>query len=446
MSGNVQAAAKYRTFSCSVCDDLLPLIVTSDVAARERWECVRCGAAYVAQFDPYSPPSIHRNARKQSVSTSGKTSGVLDNFPIPPLGVAKNALPHRQHVDRPNGTTFTRLLDAQAERYRDLSAEIQGEPWRDRIVLPGTTFYSETSWQALQSLHTRCASHVEHLFQQLATSSTSDLSMMQGIAKETLGSASQDLDIFVAHGIQPTSQSYPSRHSYQVAMLSMSMGIALGYDQEALHALGLGCLLHDIGMLCLDRPVHQRPDRLDNAAFSIIAKHPMRTFALLEKEMNKIPIASRMVAYQLHERCDGSGYPRGRKKDQIHELARVAMIADVYLALISPRAFRPALQPHSAVKHILYGVRDGLFDNDAARALLATVSLFPIGSYVRLSDARVAQVLRAYQQPMDRPIVATNLGIAGESPELIDLAQAPDLRITGTVESLVASGAELQPA
>ena len=63
------------------------------------------------------------------------------------------------------------------------------------------------------------------------------------------------------------------------------------------------------------------------------------------------------------------------------------------MALVSPRPHRPALLPYHAITKMLLDVKEGLFDSTVVRGLLHTVSLFPIGSFVELSDGRVGKTI-----------------------------------------------------
>jgi HD-GYP domain-containing protein (c-di-GMP phosphodiesterase class II) len=169
---------------------------------------------------------------------------------------------------------------------------------------------------------------------------------------------------------------------------------------------------------------------LEPAEFRSIVRHPVLTFEVLEENLERVPAGARMVAYQIHERCDGSGYPRGRTGERIHELAKIAAVADTYVALVSPRPHRRGLVPYFAVETILRGVREGLFDARVARGLLRCVSLFPIGSYVALSDGRVGRVIRSAGEHFDRPVLESwprnNLD---HQPAVLDLAAEPELRV-----------------
>ncbi|HID23576.1 MAG TPA: HD domain-containing protein [Planctomycetaceae bacterium] len=256
------------------------------------------------------------------------------------------------------------------------------------------------------------------------------------ISQEGVLQIAKDSELFISLGVTPNSGEYPMQHSLQSSMLAMSIGTTLGLTQDELIELGTGCLVHDLGMLRIDQRIYQSTSILDPIQFLEITKHPTYTFEMI-RAMEGLPIGSRMVAYQTHERCNGSGYPRKRKKSQIHYLARIAAVADAFVAMISPRPYRPAYIPYHALEEIIRGTRSHLFDPEVVRALLHTVSLFPIGSYVQMSDGRVGKVIRANGEKYTQPVVELwqPNGLHGPS-ETVDLTKTPELTITAPLREL----------
>lgn len=183
-------------------------------------------------------------------------------------------------------------------------------------------------------------------------------------------------------------------------------------------------MVHDAGMLHVDEKLYNSPDVLDPIAFLDITKHVVISTDLLFKKMERVPVGVRMVVYQMHERCDGSGYPRGWTAERIHPLAKISAVADAYVALVSPRPHRHAMLPYFAMEKMLEDVKTGLYDPTVVRALLHTISLFPIGSYCELNDGRVAKVFRSNGLAYDQPIVEAwqrpNLSV---EPMVVDLTE-----------------------
>ena len=274
---------------------------------------------------------------------------------------------------------------------------------------------------------------VETLFSGLATGGMRDATELAAVSSNSLVKITEDLDLFVRMGLTPVVDTYPCKHSLQTAMLAMSVATVMGYKRNDLIELGIGCLVHDAGMLRLDSELLRMDKVLDGVQFLEITKHPSITFEML-KDLPDVPIGARLVAYQMHERCDGSGYPRKRTAAQIHPFSKIAAVADVFVALISPRPHRPGMLPYHAMEEILNGARRGLYDPASVRALLYTVSLFPIGSCVRLNDQRVGRVVRSNREHFSRPVVEVWHPHVGEpQPEVVDWATAGSRSVTSVM-------------
>ncbi|OYW24586.1 MAG: hypothetical protein B7Z55_01740, partial [Planctomycetales bacterium 12-60-4] len=153
------------------------------------------------------------------------------------------------------------------------------------------------------------------------------------VSDQHLREVAEDVDEFLHRGAAPVGSDYPSRHSLQTAMLATSIATIMGYSRDELLELGCGCLLHDAGMLLVSPELLSSTGHLSAVDRLEIQKHPIYSANMLHN-LRDVPHAARHIVYQMHERMNGSGYPRGRSGPQIHPLARVAAVADTYLALI----------------------------------------------------------------------------------------------------------------
>ncbi len=214
----------------------------------------------------------------------------------------------------------------------------------------------------------------------------------------------EDLDLYVKLAIDRRDDSEAYGHSLRTSQLAMAIAAVLGKSCENISDLGVGCLIARAGQTEYAKQLTQSERPLTENEWLEIQKTPNRTFDLMEK-CPDVPVGARQVAYQMFERWDGSGYPRGRSGTQIHPLSRIAAVADVYVALTSGRAHRPPFSPYQAIEIILADTRKGLYDPQTVRGLLQTVCLYPVGSRVRLNDNSEATVLRTKPQSYDRPIV-----------------------------------------
>ena len=133
-------------------------------------------------------------------------------------------------------------------------------------------------------------------------------------------------------------------------------------------------------------------------------KHPVYSEQIL-REMGEIPEEAIVIAVQHHEKCDGSGYPYQLKNGQIHTFGMMAAIADVYDALTSARSYKPAFPPHAALGTIFSG-KGNEFKSEMVDQFVKNLSIYPVGSLVRLSDGKIALVIKTNPRDSLRPKVA----------------------------------------
>ncbi|QDT63273.1 HD-GYP domain-containing protein [Calycomorphotria hydatis] len=334
-------------------------------------------------------------------------------------------------------------LDRLTADPRELGLPPQGEPLKDSIVQHGLNGYDENLVSEWTESTEASVQAIDSVYEDLLNDNGFNTDTMIDFAKSSMDKMAADFDLFNAIGLNPRSEGYPARHSVHCAMLASSLATHLELDRETMKELILGCLVHDAGMLKIKQDVFRNPYAVETVPFLEITKHPIIIFDMM-KDMNEIPKRSAFIAYQMHERCDGSGYPRRRDASQIHFLSKVSAVADVFVALISPRPHRPGMLPYRAMERILYDTRKGKFDALATRALLRTTSLFPIGSNVLLSDGRVGRVLRANGDEFTRPTIeAWTPGVDDPEIETINLTEEPELSILKAIGS--ADGEDYMP-
>lgn len=200
-----------------------------------------------------------------------------------------------------------------------------------------------------------------------------------------------------------TFDDYTFGHSVNVAVLSLIMGIALGYDQIKLRNLGVGALLHDLGKTKIPLSILNKQEKLTEQEVELIRKHPEYGFELIRNN-RELSILIAHVAYQHHEKYDGTGYPRGLKEKNIHKFARIVAIADVYDALTSDKTYRPRYLPHEAHEYLM-GACYSHFDSDLVKIFLQYVAPYPLGTIVFLNTGEKAVVVEQHPDFLLRPIV-----------------------------------------
>jgi len=160
---------------------------------------------------------------------------------------------------------------------------------------------------------------------------------------------------------------YTAGHQRRVSELATSIARELGMSEHDIEDLRVAGLMHDVGKIAVPTEILSKPGRLTPAEFSLIRQHPEVGYRLTSSAFPEGPIAE--VVWQHHERCDGSGYPRGLSGDEMLLGAKVIMVADVVEAMSSNRPYRPEIGVDAALTEIERGA-GSVYDADVAAACL----------------------------------------------------------------------------
>lgn len=220
-------------------------------------------------------------------------------------------------------------------------------------------------------------------------------------------------------------------HSVNVGVFAVKIGLGLKFERDKLHSLTLAALLHDVGMVKVPTKIIFKHGKLTSGEFDEIRKHPVYGLELLKHLKDDYPYVVE-TAYQEQEREDGSGYPQGLKATEIGEFAKVVGIADVFEALVHGRAYRDGFITYHAIQKIIEN-KSKQFNVKVIRGLVNSVSMFPVGSYVKLSSDEVARVITVNRLRPVRPVVEVVEDADGrklQTPLRINLEEEPLLYIT----------------
>jgi len=238
---------------------------------------------------------------------------------------------------------------------------------------------------------------------------------------------------------KPTDDDYLFHHSLNVCLLSLNIAAAFGYSEKQVIDIGIAATLHDVGMMLVPQEIFKKKGRLTKDEFYEVQKHSILGLHLLEN-ITRLPDSAQFVAYQTHERENGSGYPKQRSGRLIHSFSKIVQIADVYESLSSPREYRDAFLPYKAMETIIKMSRKTLLSNEFVKAFITYMSLFPIGSLVELSDKTIGKVIHSNEAHFTKPIVSIIAGpqsqlLASDKIFQIDLLKRQDLQIVRAVEA-----------
>lgn len=210
---------------------------------------------------------------------------------------------------------------------------------------------------------------------------------------------------------------YTFQHCLNVAILSISTGISLGLSESKLHDLGLSGLLHDIGKMAVPVEILNKPGKLTEEEFEIIKAHPVTAAKQLQNLVSNDIIRA---IESHHEKLDGTGYPYGRTAENINHYAKILTVCDVYDALTSDRPYRKSVFPSEVIEYIM-GCADKHFDYEVLQHFIKIIVAYPTGTFVRLSNGKLAVVVKNYPENIMRPLIRTinSDGTVGEDIDLL---------------------------
>ena len=224
-----------------------------------------------------------------------------------------------------------------------------------------------------------------------------------------------------------THDDYTFQHSVNVCVLAIVLGIKAGLNGIELRELAKGAMLHDIGKMHTPFEILTKDSLLTDEEYEIVKRHTNEGFSFLLNDSNVSPKIA-IVAYQHHERFDGTGYPDGIGGDQMHIYSKIVAIIDTYDALTSDRVYRKRYNNDQAL-NIIYKESEGKFEPDLLKLLRNCVARYTSGSLVRLKTGETAIVLRNNASILNQPIIKLLTDSDGNkienSPE-IDISQNGD--------------------
>jgi putative nucleotidyltransferase with HDIG domain len=199
-----------------------------------------------------------------------------------------------------------------------------------------------------------------------------------------------------------TQDDYTYQHSVQVGLLSYYAARWMGWSEQDTVRAGKAGFLHDIGKCRISKAILDKPDALTDQEFSEIKNHTKYGYDILQRSFNDRAIS--LAALQHHERMDGSGYPLGLKNENIHSMAKLVSVADVYSAMISTRVYRGKRDLLMVLKEMFDMSFDKL-DPDIAHTFIRRMLPNFIGKKVELNNGDSGTIILINQTDYFRPLI-----------------------------------------
>ena len=215
-------------------------------------------------------------------------------------------------------------------------------------------------------------------------------------------------------------------HSINVAMMAAMVGVRYGLEEEKLCELTAAAMLHDIGKRFLDIELVNAKHPLNEQEQKLLDSHPKLGADYLKNVYHFSAFVTTSVL-EHHENYDGSGYPLGKKGDQIPLYARIIRIVDQYDDMISRHPNKKEISPSDAVEYLMAG-SGSFFDPELIRLFIEKIAIYPVGCGVELSNGQHGVVTENFERFFLRPVV--KIEETGKEINLRDDADCRNIIIT----------------
>jgi len=197
-------------------------------------------------------------------------------------------------------------------------------------------------------------------------------------------------------------KNYLAAHSVRSSIIAVIIGSYLKLPNHKLFELGVAALLHEIGMLKLPSQIYLSQRPLTAHEQKAILTHPILGYTMLKSF--DFPPTICLAALEHHERENATGYPRRLTSDKISLYSKIISVACSYDALSSKRPHREAKDGYTGMLELLKNEGKG-YDDTVVKALVLSLSIYPIGLYVLLSNGKKGQVIDINPESPRFPIV-----------------------------------------
>ena len=257
---------------------------------------------------------------------------------------------------------------------------------------------------SVQNVYDEYMNYIDHVYTYYATHKQIDY--------ENLSETVRSLCIFIRENrgyvLRITSSDGTAKknfivtHSMRSTVLAIAVGLQLHMSLSKLVELGSACMLHEIGMLRLPPQLYLSTKQLSAAERDEISKHPIIGFEIAKKL--DFPLEVQFGILEHHERENGTGYPRNLTGDKISLYAKIIAVVCSFESIVTPRQYKTERSTFAAMVEMLKN-ENRQYDETVIKALLYSISLYPIGTYVYLSNGETAQVIDVNPDNPKNPIV-----------------------------------------
>ncbi len=190
-------------------------------------------------------------------------------------------------------------------------------------------------------------------------------------------------------------------HSINICALAILTALKMGVDKEKIHDIGMGCLLHDIGLRYITVD-YDRRDFNDMIYLEVTEykKHPVLGYSSLKDETWLSDLCKYIILYH-HERLDGSGYPLKNREMPLE--CRIVAVCDAFDEMICGIGYKQ-MKTYEAIEY-MKSYKGIQFDDQVVDTFLDFTAVYPAGTKVVTNEGETAVVVSQNKSFQDRPVI-----------------------------------------
>ena len=362
------------------------------------------------------------------MSAAGDLSSAAPSTPSPSTSQSATGWANIRQSLSQQSSALSKQVAKLSERVPNKVINL-GPPLKARSQRPTSEPYSDQKQQRLVKQYATTKRLMDTMIRHALAGLSQDNHAVAAVSRSTAAELTHDSDQTIAAVAEVSPAPDLTEQAIRLSVLGMAIAMEMNWDEKSVCQVGECGLIHDWGLSRVPEELQKLNAVPSDEERAILAQHPWHTLEMLA-HMQQVSEAVQLAVTQVHERLDGSGYPQGLRGEQIHPYAKVLNVADAYISLTEEKWGRPPYLAYDVMVYLLNQVKQESMPSDVVRALLNVISLFPLGSRVRLSDGSEAIVKRRGIGKYNEPVVQR----VGPQREIrVDLAHEPLLDLSRTM-------------
>lgn len=258
--------------------------------------------------------------------------------------------------------------------------------------------------ESVQSVYNEYMNYINSVYTHYATHKKINLQELSDTVKDLCVYIKENKRyvLRITPSVVARSKNFLVVHSMRSTVLAITIGLELHMTLSKLAELGVACILHEIGMLRLPPQLYMTNKPLSNSEKAQISTHTLLGFNIM-KDLN-FPLSIQLGVLEHHEKENGMGYPRKLPGSKISNYAKIISVACSFEAITAPREYKTERTTFDAMVEMLKNP-NGQYDATVIKALLFSLSLFPIGAFVYLQNGKIGIVADVSPNNPKNPLV-----------------------------------------